>query len=163
MFYTHFHAFKPCSNSLLCCSNTVQTVCPCLAMFEQCSDMFYTHFHVFELCLNSLFLFGNVRTLFRHCSDMLYIHFHVFEPCLNSPPCSGVLFEQCSNSLVLFGKVRTLRTVFELRAHAHHQKKPVMPYIAICYHRVLYITIGALCCTECNNSIMASKAYPPYL
>ena len=44
-----------------------------------------------------------------------------------------------------------------------HQKKPVMPYIAICYNRVLYITISALCCTKCNNSIMASKAYPPYL
>ena len=44
-----------------------------------------------------------------------------------------------------------------------HQKKAVMPYIAICYHRALYITISALCCTKCSNSIMASKAYPPYL
>ena len=59
--------------------------------------------------------------------------------------------------------VYTMMDLFVGYDHRAHQKKPVMPYIAICYNRVLYITISALCCTKCNNSIMASKAYPPYL
>ena len=66
---------------------------------------------------------------------------------------------RCNAPCTIHGSVSTITMYYSTL----HQKKPVMPYIAICYHRVLYITIGALCCTKCINSIMASKAYPPYL
>ena len=67
------------------------------------------------------------------------------------------------NSRGIAVRVRRLLSGSGKALDTFHQKKPVMPYIAICYNRVLYITISALCCTKCNNSIMASKAYPPYL
>ena len=109
MFYTHFHVFEPCLNSLLC------------------SGVLFKQFGLVWQCLNtvrsvqtSCAALHAVRTLSEHCSDMLYIRFHVSEWCSNSPPCGGVLFKHCSNSLVLFGKVQTLRTVFKLCTHAHH-------------------------------------------
>ena len=67
----------------MCCSNTIQTVCPCLAMFkhfEQCSDIM----HCFTCCSNT------VQTVFGHV--ILPVH----------------AFEQCSNNLSLFGNVQTL-------------------------------------------------------
>ena len=94
-FYTHFHVFKPCSNSLLC------------------SGVLFKQFGLVWQCLNTVrsvrtsrAALRAVRTLSEQCLDMSYICFHVFK--------------QCSNSFVLFGKVWTLRTVFELCAHAHH-------------------------------------------
>ena len=102
MFYTHFHVFEPCSNSLLCsgvlfehfeqCSNIMHYFACCPNTVWTCSTLTSMHLNHVQTSCAALHA---VQTLSEQCLDMLYIHFHVFE----HHTLLRMLSEHCSDSV----------------------------------------------------------------
>ena len=140
------YSISMCSNSvqtarhaLVCCSNTVQTICPCLAMFKhfkQCSDIT----HCFACC-------GHV-----------ILHFHAFEQCSNCtlmPTTCGesflFLFSFSSSLFFVYSHSR-LPTSASTHAHLQHVHTPIPPLrkpVSLSFFFLSFFTVIRFCMPIC--------------